>query len=214
MNAQDKVVAFLTGTMAAEEFISELKNDRLLRYYISKIVPDDAVSNVRHPYWNYYSYSGLKSFKFDAWKHICHICRFNNTISDNLNLFGGMAAMYKYYEPELPFTDMYDKQFAVYLEATQDCFEGSEVMGLLESIVQNALQHKTKTKQIQKAKQDIREAFHVEGRKRPRWIHGPDWPMGVNSPMEFINQKNYGEEVHYHFRDVDNGNIRTIVDYY
>ena len=77
MNAQDKVVAFLTGEMSASEFISELKSDRLLRYYISKIVPDDAVSNVRHPYWNYYSYSGLKSFKFDAWKHICHICRFN-----------------------------------------------------------------------------------------------------------------------------------------
>lgn len=50
MNAQDKVVAFLTGKMAAEEFLSELKNDRLLRYYISKIVPDDAVNNAIHSY--------------------------------------------------------------------------------------------------------------------------------------------------------------------
>ena len=214
MNAHDKVVAFLTGEMAADEFISELKNDRLLRYYISKIVPDDAINNVRHPYWKIIDYKALKDASFNGWKVICATCCFNGQIADNLKLFGTLRAMYKYHEPELPFTALYDKQFAVYLEATQDCFEGSEVNELLEAIVQNALQLKTKTKQIQKAKQDIREAFHVEGRKRPRWINGPDWPMGENSPMEFINQKNYGEEVHYHFRDVDTGDIRTIVDYY
>ena len=78
----------------------------------------------------------------------------------------------------------------------------------------DALPLKYKKQRIQQAKRDIEEQFHVVDKKRPRWIQGPEWPMGTHSPMMFISQKRSGEVVRYTFKDVDTDEIRVVEEYY
>lgn len=85
---------------------------------------------------------------------------------------------------------------------------------MLCSIITEALQEKTKTAQKKKARELIVQAFHVEGRNRPYWIQGADWPMGTKSPMKYLSRIRRGEKVTYLFQDVDTQQMREIVQYY
>lgn len=64
-------------------------------------------------------------------------------------------------------------------------------------------------------KQFILKSFHVENsRYRPRWVQGPEWPMGKQSPMKFERQEKKGELVKYFFVDVDTGEEKVIEQLY
>jgi len=89
-----------------------------------------------------------------------------------------------------------------------------EVTPVINDILKAALKEKKKTKQMQVGKALIKEAFHTEDGKRPKWIQGRDWPMGKNSPMKYIGNKHYFEMVDYFFVDVDTGEKRTVRQYY
>lgn len=58
------------------------------------------------------------------------------------------------------------------------------------------------------------EVFHIKNRKFPRWVQGPAWPMGKNSPMEYLGQRRDGELVALRFRDVDTGEDRIVEQFY
>ena len=86
---------------------------------------------------------------------------------------------------------------------------------MVEQIIQKAItSSNTKTKRRSFAKSVVKAAFHVVDRKRPRWIQGPEWPMGTDSPMMFIEQKRHGEEVRYMFQDVTTGEKRVVIQWY
>ena len=63
-------------------------------------------------------------------------------------------------------------------------------------------------------KEALWKAFHIKDRKFPRWAQEADWPMGKNSPMEYLGQRRDGELVELRFRDVDTGEERTVEQYY
>lgn len=91
---------------------------------------------------------------------------------------------------------------------------GSEVDDLIREIV-DEYRDVTPAKDRRKLqKQKLKEVFHVRPRKKPDWAQEPDWPMGENSPMEFVAKEQEGELVRYHFRDVDTGEERTVEQYY
>lgn len=50
--------------------------------------------------------------------------------------------------------------------------------------------------------------------KRPCWIQGGEWPMGKNSPMQYIGRSKIPDGVKYIFQDVDTGEIREIEQFY
>ena len=209
------VEEFLTGEMDSRTFIHMVQTDAELQETIRRLIPDEAKDNPEHPLWKSVSYSVHKPLNYDYLRHIRSICRFDHTIGDTLNLFGTLQCVYRYLEPDLLFTTVYDDNFDVYLSAIQDCFDGPEVEETVERIIQDAVASgKSRTKRTAQAKEDVREAFHVTDRKRPRWIQGPEWPMGEDSPMQFVEQKRKGEEVRYTFRDVTTGELRTVAQWY
>ena len=71
-----------------------------------------------------------------------------------------------------------------------------------------------KTKRKKAAREKIKELFHIEGRKYPRWAQESEWPMGKNSPMKFIRQKQDEDQVLFWFEDVDTGEERVIEQFY
>ncbi len=55
---------------------------------------------------------------------------------------------------------------------------------------------------------------HIVPRKVPTWVQEPDWPMGKNSPMEYIDRKKDGDLVQFRFRDVDTGEKKIVEQFY
>ena len=67
---------------------------------------------------------------------------------------------------------------------------------------------------VKAGKEALWAAFHIKDRKFPRWAQEADWPMGKNSPMEYLGQHRDGELVALRFRDVDTGEIRVVEQFY
>ena len=182
----------LIGEIEMSEFIIEINKNPAAMEQVINTIPKDAIRNPSHDLWKNISYDWARLCGFNAWEGICNICRFDDSIGDNLNIWGTLRAIYSYTYPDLSYTTKYADMHSLYLEAIGDCYGGPEVKEIIESII----------------------AFHIVENKKPWWIPGAEWPRGVNSPMQYIEKKRKGEEVRYIFKDVDTGEIRTVIQYY
>ncbi len=204
----------LTGQMEMKEFIQIFQSDKNLRDEIKNLLPMEAVSDASHPFWMQFNYEVMKGDHFDLLELLKRICKFNGEMGDNLNLFDAVRRAYTAAHPDFHCTNQYEEAFSLYLDVIKDCCDGPEVQHIVEQIVYAALPLKTKKARIQQARQAIEEEFHIKDKKRPHWIQGPEWPMGSKSPMMFVSQKRHGEEVQFHFKDMDTNEERTVVQYF
>lgn len=210
----DYINLMLTGKIEMSEFIKQLQTNSDLQQEIHDLIPPDAVFDMNHPIWECASYKAFVKSDFDMMKHLKRLFHFDGTIADNLNIFGSLKAVYRYEHPDTPFTTQYHDAFDLYLDVVKDCSDGPEVGHLVERIIVDALKFKTKKQRLTYAKAEVQELFQCEGSKRPRWIQGPEWPMGEDSPMVFISQKRHGESVEYIFKDSKTKQERIIVQYH
>lgn len=204
----------LTGKMEMRDFIELLQSNSRVQQDVRNLIPAEAVNNEAHPIWKFIAFPTLARYDFDLYLLIVKMFKFDNSIPDNLNIWGTLKATYRYLKPELELTTKYSDAFDVYLTAVMDCFDGPEVESLVLQIIEKACIHKTKKKRIEQAKNEIRALFHVVDNNRPRWIQGPEWPMGKHSPMKYISKKRKGEVVLYTFQDVDTAEIRVVEQFY
>ncbi|MBQ7230443.1 MAG: hypothetical protein IJX04_06055 [Oscillospiraceae bacterium] len=91
---------------------------------------------------------------------------------------------------------------------------GPQVDDLIREIVEECRDVRPAKERNKLLKQKLKEAFHVKPRKKPYWAQEPEWPMGENSPMEFVSKEQEGDLVRYHFRDVDTCAERIVEQYY
>ena len=204
----------LMGELPMKEFARILNTDINVQSELNSIIPEDAKWNEDHPLWEYIAFTFLLEYDFDLYRGIVSRHKFDNSISDNLNIWGTIHAIYMYIKPDLLYTTKYHDDFGLYLDVVKDIYDGPEVRSVLEGIFTDAFKEKSKTARKKKAKAAILEAFHVEDKNRPYWIQGAEWPMGENSPMKYISKKREGEVVKYTFIDVDTGELRVVEQYY
>lgn len=204
----------LIGEIPMSEFILEVNRTPEAMEQVISIIPKEAIRNPSHGLWQKISYDWARLCDFNAWEGVCNICCFDNSIVDNLNIWGTLQRIYSYSYPNLPYTTKYQDIHTLYLQAIGDYYGGPEVEDIIENIIVDSLKLKTKSQRIKHAKEQIKKAFHIVDNKKPWWIQGAEWPRGVNSPMQFIEKKRRGEEVRYIFKDIDTGEIRTVVQYY
>lgn len=210
------VSKMLTGEISMKEYLTLLESNVSLQQELRDLMPKDAVNNPQHPLWKATCYENMKNYyNFDLYKRVRKQFRFDDSIGDNLNIFGAIEIVYKYSgQPEIKITSKYDDAFNLYLDVVKDCFDGPEVKHAVFEIMEQALLLKGKAKQRQYAKEKIKTLFHAEDGKSPRWIQGAEWPMGKNSPMKFLSKTKKGELVSFEFVDVDTAEKRTVVQYY
>lgn len=204
----------LSGEMEMCDFIAKLYTDSALQNYIADLVPVEARYNMEHELWRKFSYFALETHDFNLYRYLLQRYRLDNSLGDNLNVASVVYRFYSYRYQEAPYPQKYADAFGLYLDAAGEYFEGPEVVHLIERIVTEALLIRPKSDRRRTVKQKLAELFHVEGRKYPRWIQGPEWPMGKNSPMQFVGRKKINDGVEYHFTDVDTREIRIVVQYY
>ena len=211
MNAIEEM---LTGEMDMCVFTNLLKSDQSVQETIRNLVPQNAIENKEHPFWENISYDVLRKYNFDYLRFVLTLCHLDGTLGENLNIFSMIKRAYLFYSPELNCTTYYDDAYNLYLEAVGEYYEGSEVAQLLEQIVLDALPVFPKSKRIKEIRERLKKAFHIEHSKRPYWIQGGAWPMGKNSPMQYNGRARIPDGVKYTFQDVDTGEIRVVEQFY
>lgn len=204
----------LTGQMKVSDFIILLKSDKSLQEIIRGFVPQEAIGNRSHAFWKEMSYDALLERNFNFLRLVTDLARFDGTIRDNLNIFYNIRCAYLYYKPDLCCTNKYFDAHDRYLAAVGEYYEGPEVTQTLNKIVEDALFITPKSKSIKEIRAKLKEVFHISDKKRPYWIQGGEWPMGKNSPMQYISRSKIPDGVKYIFQDVDTGEIREIEQFY
>lgn len=204
----------LSGDVSMEVFLEELHTNHELQQCIRDFVPNDAKENPAHNFWKLIPYQSLQQNHFDYYRFLFWALHSQGKFGMHLNVFNRLRKAYRYYYPEVQCTSRYDDVFDVYLDAIKDCFDGPEVQGLVEQIITDSIQLPSKAKRIKFAQMKIITSFHVEKNKRPRWVQGPEWPMGVDSPMMFVKQQKTGELVEFFFQDVDTKEQRIVKQFY
>ena len=206
----------LSGKIEMSEYLSVLTANFNLQDELNSIIPQEAKYNQEHPLWKRIAYSFLFEYDFDLYKGIIDRHKFDDSIEDNLNIWGTIHTLYSYANPNFPYTTKYYDESNLYLDVVKDIYDGYEVHHLVESIIKSVLIRTTKKGEKKRiARKKIVDSFHICNMKiYPRWIQGAEWPMGVNSPMRFIKQERHKEYVEYMFIDVDTEEERTIIQYY
>ena len=106
------------------------------------------------------------------------------------------------------------------MDVCPDYIEGHEIdeAGIIEAIMAKVPESLPKAKRKKQIKELIKQEFHIEGIKYPRWIQGGEWPVSKSGkPMRFVEQKKkkgkeYAQMLYtqYFFQDVETGEIRVI----
>ena len=213
---------FLCGNMDITDFIDLFLHDNDLQDYLRNILSNKEYHSPDHPIWARFSFDALHTFDFDIYEYMKNarmgpnrkIYEFDGEIGNNLNIFGIIEYFYTYFFPDAKCTSYYHDCFDLYLDSVQDCFEGPEVLDQVNAVINDVLQSfQLKTKRKTEAKKRVKELFHYEG-KRPFWIQGPEWPMGVKTPMAYLESKKIADGKEYVFYDADTGERRIITQYY
>ena len=210
----------LSGEMPMNEFIQIYKTDPSLKAAITELIPEEAKKDPTHSFWTHKTEHQIYSrYQHDLCKCIedPYSRYLNGTFGSNLNMHGLISIFYLRTHPNVYVTDKYEKIFDLYIRVAVERFDGDdEVNKLLEDIILSAFEASNKkSEQNRIAKEAIYKAFHVDDPKHcPRWIQGGDWPMGKNSPMQYVRRENHGEAVHFIFRDFDTGEEKTVVEWY
>ena len=145
MNAIEEM---LTGEMDMCVFTNLLKSDQSVQETFRNLVPQNAIENKEHPFWENISYDVLRKYNFDYLRFVLTLCHLDGTLGENLNIFSMIKRAYRFYSPELNCTTYYDDAYNLYLEAVGEYYEGPEVAQLLEQIVRDALPLSPKSKRI------------------------------------------------------------------
>lgn len=175
----------------------------------------------RHPFW----FPVRVQNAFDQMKDRVDMAEFFRT-TDLFDTHGGQDLVYdlladlaKTALPDLEITYFYEtrfhREYSFQLDVCPEYYEGPEVNAAISEKLQEIFYSGgTMAARKQAARAWVKEYFHIEGKKRPYWAQGGEWPMGKNSPMQYISRKRDGELVQLLFRDVDTGEERIVEQFY
>lgn len=200
-----EVFDFVEGKMSFDEFEAELYLKPEIWKWLQALVPSD----IENPECR---------FRKEHGKELSSFITNNYSVKKTIMSLGynGMSAhhliseLVKYNYPDIvvampqsySYFDMLEKMNLTYIDSDNN-------EKLIKSILSDAGYKTVKDK-----KNALKEAFHIKPGKYPRWVQEPEWPWGVDSPMQFVEQKRNGEEVTYTFKDVTTGEIRKVVQFY
>ena len=208
---------FVCGKAESQAFVDALKNDPEIREEIRDLIPLEVRTDPEHPIWRRRSYELYNTkYGFDCLKLMESLFRLDCSIGDMFNIESELGTFYVLRHPDVKASTRFKDLFNFCLDVSRDIYEGPEVNGFLEAVLNEYSDIRPKALRIRLAKERIKKEFHVEGNHYPRWIQGPEWPMGKSSPMKFVKSvhKKGSDLVEFIFEDVDTGDIRVVEEFY
>ena len=112
-------------------------------------------------------------------------------------------------------TQIYGDKFVFLISVMPAYINGEQAESLIDEIIQSVPETMSKTKRIKEIKAKIKEAFHVEDKKYPRWAQDTDWPFSkTGKPLKYVSRKTDGDLVQHTFVDVDTGEETIVEEFY
>ena len=100
-----------------------------------------------------------------------------------------VAALVQYHDPSAEIRKPPEESGLSFLEKNNlDFIGGPEADRYVRALL---LTHADST--AAEKKRAIREAFHIQPRKRPGWVQDPEWPFRNGKPLRFLSQRHAGE---------------------
>ena len=207
------ILDFVQGRMTYDEFEAEYSLSPEVWTRIQDMLTPEMMNDPACPFWTRSNRSALEpngfsvraaalAFGFDtqfgrvhAHSLICDLVEF--TYPD----------IHRKSPPEQDPESLLDKLGFHYLG-------GAETDGVIRDILYTAAEYPNAKERNKALKQALRDAFHLVPRKVPHWAQSPEWPMGANSPMAFVGEKQEGERMEYTFRDVNNDTTVIVKQYF
>ena len=206
---------FLLGKCDAATFMHNYMSSNEMYEFIQSLIPKAALDDPNHEYWKKCIIrSGLECYSFDVRDMLFSHCGFGEQEEDQREIFNTIRALYLWVNPNQKCTKLHDDRINFYIDLEGNCFGGPDVNHIVKSIANEFLAVTPKSVRKKEAKAKIERIFHIQGKSKPHWLHGPQWPMGKSSPMAFVAQKKVEDSVNYEFKDVDTGDTRIIKQYY
>lgn len=110
---------------------------------------------------------------------------------------------------------IYQEELSFLIDVMPDYINGEQAESLIDGIIQSVPETMPKTKRLKEIKVKIRDAFHVEDRKYPRWVQDTDWPFSqTGKPLKYVSRKTDGDLVQHTFVDVDTGEETIVEEFY
>ena len=214
MNHELKIILdFVQGRMTYDEFEAEYSLSPEVWTRIQDMLTPEMMNDPICPFWTRSNRSALEpngfsvraaalAFGFDTHFGRVHA---HSLISDLVEFT--YPDIHRKSPPEQDPESLLDKLGFHYLG-------GAETDGVIRDILYSAAEYPNAKERNKALKQALREAFHLVPRKVPHWAQSPEWPMGANSPMAFVSEKQEGERMQFTFRDVNNDTTVIVEQYF
>ncbi len=204
-----------------------MTNIEILKKFVSGEIPMEAFKEI---YFSNQSLQDLLQEKLPQSMLINMIIKANNgdfnkvLHKESWDTKGGKSAIHGYIKMwlkgnaiEFTSTERYTNEFNFLISIMPDYINSSKAEALIDQIALSVPESLGKTKRLKMIKTKIKEAFHLEGCKYPRWAQDTDWPFSkTGKPMKFISQKQErgSDLIELTFEDVDTGERIIVEDLY
>lgn len=135
-----------------------------------------------------------------------------------LNLHAEMTRLMRHAFPATPLspTNKPAELFDLAMDGVPEYVGGSEVdaLGIIDRIVSEVDESWSRAKKVKYIRERVREIFHLDKGKYPRWIQEPEWPVMNGRPMQYVGTETVrkGEWLRHRFVDPVTGEERTVDD--
>lgn len=147
---------------------------------------------------------------------ICYLENSNwDTISGASAVYGIISDWLHFNNIEFVSISKYYDNFGFLIDVMPEYISGRQAEIFVAEIIQSVPETMSKTRRLKEIKAKIRNAFHVEDRKYPRWAQDTDWPFSqTGKPLKYIARKMNGDLVQHTFIDVDTGEETIVEEFY
>ena len=224
MDIKQFVFDFIAGNVHPKEFIKTLEQHPEIYDWLQSIVPDGLTCYENRMVLDRFGEEEPVSIEIPYDIKVVMIDLLNDLSNDRwgtyLNIHSEISELLEAAFPneDIEVSEEIEETFNFILTTIPEYIGGKEVASIIDDIIDSVPQHLSQTARAKLCKEKLREQFHIEQGKYPKWIQHPEWPVGEDGvPMKFISQKAkkgkaYQTMLHteFLFEDVKTGEQRII----
>ena len=90
----------LTGEIPMKEFVRLLISEQQVQSELNNLIPEEAKWDEDHPLWKHVAFSFLLEYDFDLHRGIMARRLLDDSMGDNLNIWGTIHRIYEYINPD------------------------------------------------------------------------------------------------------------------
>lgn len=222
-NIKSYLIDFAEGRITVPEFLEYCEEHIEVLNYLTQIADPKFKNHITRRSINERGYPQytVEELPFDAYLNLQQqLSSRGGNLGKYLNIHGlfSRVLVTAFPDEKIVIDQTLHHQYSFMLEACPEYIGGPEADALLEALLEELPKDLNKTKKVKLYKEQVKELFHIEQNKYPRWVQEAEWPLGQNGmPMRFVSQKRKKGKAYdtmlfteFLFEDVETGEQRVV----